>query len=521
MNKKRLLIISVVFLICFCFINQIISTNVIAQENQIPKPKGILQRIGKILSKIVLVMQLFPVTSAVIPQTIEIGYNETVNVEVGMINLYTNAFENYKGGGRLQKQRYLYFDVLEYPSGNEYGNWQVVFNPPIVNVVKGTTTKTNVSIKLRSNRLSDKPIRSGVLKIGIVHVQAFGNLYRPPKGFSYWDTLGFRSLWTFFALVFPGWGKYFNGKVLTETFNVSILVKVKPVHEVNFYSVPYMVFKPNEVVSVPITLQNLGNYNDTYGFRVVSGNNDIKYAEPTSLTLAPGEKKDTYLGITIPQNFLDYGTLHKIKIQVYSIDQENVTIAERMLTLESKGIYFSEMSGFGIIGLIFILIIIFAFIFFTRRRIMEKICVKPEKPWDIPEEKEYLDQLKKQDKQKYNEVLNMMNDEYKSSLLWYNNYIRSILKSKILKEETPKKKERIFIKKEEKPKIEKVEEEIQKKSIPKIQKKEEKEVVEFKEKTLSKIDKEVENQKLKKERALQRVKMEQEKQKRKLNKLGL
>jgi len=507
MKKKRLLIISVVFLICFCFINQIISTNVLAQENQVPKPKGILQRIGKFLAKyIFLVMQLFPVTGAVIPQVIEIGYNETVNVEVGMINLNTNAFEYYRGWARLPKQRYLYFDVLEYPSGNEYGNWQVTFNPPIVNVVNGTYTKANVSIKLRSNRLTDKPIQSGVLKIGIVQVQAFGNLYRPPKGFGSWDVPIKRSMWTFFALVIPGWGKYFNGKVLTETFNVSVLVKVKPVHEVNFYSVPYMVFKPDEVVSVPITLQNLGNYNDTYGFRVISEDNRIKYVEPTSITLAPGEVRNAYLGLTIPPYFFDYGTIHKIKIQVYSIDQENITIAERIVSLESKGVYFSEISGFGIIFLIFILILIVLFIYFKRKRIIENICVKPDKPWEIPEEKEYLNQLKQQDKQKYNEVLNMMHDEYKSSLLWYNNYLKSVSKPKPLIKEKPKKKEVIIIKKEEKP--------VKKKE-------EEKKIIEVKEKPKVIFDIEDENEKLKKDRALQRIKNEQEKQKRKLDRLGL
>jgi len=47
---------------------------------------------------------------------------------------------------------------------------------------------------------------------------------------------------------------------------------------------------------------------------------------------------------------------------------------------------------------------------------------KPDKPWNLPEERKYLEKLKEKDKEEYNNVLKMMRDEYKSALLWYKSY---------------------------------------------------------------------------------------------------
>ncbi|MDH7506892.1 MAG: hypothetical protein QHH15_03790, partial [Candidatus Thermoplasmatota archaeon] len=247
MKKKTILTVFVVFLLFFSLINQIVSINALAQEEPIPeKPKGLLQFLGKIASKIFMIFRLLVLTASSNPHIIEIGYNETVILELGIIDLNTNDFQ-INSGIQLEKSRYLTFDVLEYPSGNEYGKWHIVFDPPIVNVVNGTKVKTNVSVTLRSNRLAEKPIQNGILKIRINDIYVFGNIFRPPKGFPYWDVPIKRSLWTFLA-VFIGWGRFYSGKVVTETLDVDILVRVKPVHQVNFYSVPYMVFKPDEVV---------------------------------------------------------------------------------------------------------------------------------------------------------------------------------------------------------------------------------------------------------------------------------
>lgn len=518
-KKKRILVIFIVFLFCFSFINQVVFKNVVAQEDETPdKPKGLLQLLGKLATQLFPIIRFGAESAAAEPPVIEVSYGETVSVEVGILNLSSDDFEYFTRPFTLFEKRFLTFGVMEYPSGNEYGKWLVIFDPPVVEVKYGNTIKTNASISLRSPRLAEVPVQSGILKIRIMDTWVFGNIYFPPKG-SPGDAPISRFLWFFYAIT-QGWGRELSGHVITDLYDVDILVKVKPYHLVKFNAVPYLVFRPDEIVSIPITLQNLGNYNDTFSFRVASEHNDIKIAEPMSITLAPGEVRDAYLGVSIPPSLFDYGTRHEIKIEAYSIYQENVTIAERTVALESKGVYFSEISGIGIFFLIFILIILIIFILFRRKRLMESVCVKPDKPWEIPEEEKYLERLKKRDKQKYSEVLKMMQDEYQSALLWYDSYIKSFIQQKQvkkdkIKKEKSRKKEKILLKKEEKPKVE------EKKEKKPVEKKEEdikiiEEPIKKKEKII--VDKKIRAEQLKKEQILLKIKRDQEKQRRKLTK---
>jgi len=515
-KKKRILVIFIVFLLFFSLTNQVLSSNVVAQENETPeKPKGLLQLLGVLLAKSFPIIRFAAESAAADPSVIEISYGENVTVDIGMLNLTTNEFELFDRPRALFDSRSLTFEVVEYPGGNEYGKWLVTFNPVIITVERGVLLKTNASISLRSPRMADVPIQSGILKIRVNDKWVFGDIYRPVKG-GHYDKLGMRMLW-FILSITGGWGRELSGRATVDQYDIDILVKVKPFHSVKFDSVPYIVVRPDQIVSIPVSLQNLGNYNDTFSFRVVSDRDDIKIAEPMSITLAPGETKDAFLGVTVPPRIFDFGTLYNIDLEAYSIYEENITTAVRTVTFESKGAYFSEISSMGIFFLIFILILLVIFIIFRRRRLLENICVKPDKPWDIPEEEKYLERLKQQDKQKYNKVLEMMDDEYKSALLWYDNYVKSVIqpkpikkeKIKKVKKEKPKKKEKLLFKKEEKPKAEKKEKE----PIKIIE-----EPIEQKEK--ERVNKKVSAENLRKERALQRIRRDQEKQRRKIGKSG-
>ena len=496
---------------CFSFINQVISTNVLAQEDETPeRPRGLLQLLAYFLAKNVFPIRRLTAVAAKSDQPVmEIGYNETVYFNVGLMDFNTGEFQKITGDPPYIFSRYMNFEVIEYPDENKYGSWKVLFNPTAIEMKEGSVIKTNVSVTLHAPTEATHAIQSGILKIGVKITRAYGTLwFNKDEGF-----IGLLT-WTLPAII-NGWGRY-SGTVDQGEKEVEVLLKIKPYHKVKFSSVPYMFFRPDEIVSIPITLQNLGNYNDTFGFRVVTNKDDVKIADPISITLSPGEIKDTYLGVYFPPSILDYGTRHDIKIQAYSIDQPNVTIAERTVYLETKGIYFSEMSSLGIILLIFIVIVIVLFLIFRRKHIMDNICVKPDKPWDIPEEEKYLKKLKQRDKQKYNEVLKIMEDEYKSALLWYEYYVKSIIqpkpvkkeKIKEVKKEKPKKKEKFLFKKEKKPSKKKEKEEIKIIEEPIIEKEE---VL---------VDRKARAEKIMKEQTLLRIRRDQENQRRKLKKLS-
>jgi len=56
---------------------------------------------------------------------------------------------------------------------------------------------------------------------------------------------------------------------------------------------------------------------------------------------------------------------------------------------------------------------------YWRRKASETIRKKPEKPWKLPEEQQHLAELKRTDKNAYEQERIMMQDEYKSALLSY------------------------------------------------------------------------------------------------------
>ena len=153
---------------------------------------------------------------------------------------------------------------------------------------------------------------------------------------------------------------------------------------------------------------------------------------------------------------------------------------------------------------------------------MIKSRKKPEKPWDVPGKKQYLEKLKKEDRKKYNTVLNEMNDEYKSSILSYKSYRKTILKEsrkKSLKRFTD-----IFTRsgQEKKVKTKNLE---KKQQISDISKAEEikNKILKLKsptkeEQIKSVIDKSAEMEKQRREQAIIKIKKAQEKQRRKIGK---
>ena len=109
-------------------------------------------------------------------------------------------------------------------------------------------------------------------------------------------------------------------------------------------------------------------------------------------------------------------------------DPEN--IFTNTIILQTTGIYTTGAPTINASLLIIsLIIIVFLYIYFSRK-IREKICQKPDKPWEISEEKKNLEKLKGKNKDKYNETLKMMHDEYDSSLLWYKYYIDSLVKKR-------------------------------------------------------------------------------------------
>ncbi|MEA2055452.1 MAG: hypothetical protein U9O49_01310, partial [Candidatus Thermoplasmatota archaeon] len=172
---------------------------------------------------------------------------------------------------------------------------------------------------------------------------------------------------------------------------------------------------------------------------------------------------------------------------------------------------------FGIIILLGVVIF-----FYRRRKILQKLCIKPDEPWKLEKEKKYLDKLKEKDNEKYDETMKMMKDEYKSSLLWYKHYRKGMLKkSKEIGAKTPS----LLSKKSNKPEIEQKTKLKEPEHKPKKQEKAKdeteqqmvkEEMPEKQEKPEQKNDETSELEKQKRNQAILKIKKAQEKQRRKL-----
>ena len=448
--------ILITFLLFFSIVNQIITTNVVAEEVEEPEDTSssrlritgkILKFFGKLYSSLVPINQMFLVAVVADPPYVEIGYEETVSVDIGMMNLKTGEFQLFdrEPGETFFNDRFLNFEVIEFPGGNVDGSWHVEFKPETVFVSKGQYLKTEALISLTSPPVSKNAIQSGVLKIRIFDTWAIGNLWTPPKN-SVFNKFPSRFIWFMNAAFLMGFGKY-SGTVDTTHRNLEILVKVKPYHEAELEVLSLVEMRPNEITSVPISIQNLGNYNDTFSFRVVNENKNIIISEPVSITIAPGEKKDTFIGISALPSVFDYGTLHEINIEAFSINDANTTIASRDVWVETKGVFVPET--IGIIFFCLIAFIIFSFAYSSRKK--KDISKRPQKK---------TKKVKKKPKKIKKEKLSFFN---------------------LFKESDKDKKEKIKLKEEKKPVI----------------------------------DKKVIDEQNRKEKAIQKIKNEQEKQRRK------
>ncbi len=305
---------------------------------------------------------------------------------------------------------------------------------------------------------------------------------------------------------------------------------------------------PHSYVNFDITINNHGYYKDMFKLEFIEENKLKALASKQLFVLNPGESQNLKINIFTPEKFFDLGTPNKIEIYATSSGDLN-PIHIGTIVVITKGVFISPLAGMIAAPIIIFLIIIYILFFYNRNKKQRELFGKPDKPWNLSEERKHLKKLKEEDKEEYKKVRKMMQDEYKSALLWYvsyrndvsersgsnngilNNFFKKSKKDdKSINQDTKiqvdKNKE---TKKEEKPKSETSKTEI------KEGYKEEKDrfttffnnfAIKEKTKTTEKKQKEKEGKiaiqlpikkKSRKDKALLKIKREQEKQKRKLS----
>ncbi len=305
--------------------------------------------------------------------------------------------------------------------------------------------KTNVTIMLKPSVDPTYPTQDIVLKVNIVREEVLDKLrlLSAPKFakthkeeyFEKAENMGVPPYWTdinyfmynritkhslfLMNAQLPSYDKWIDS-------TVEILVKVDKYHQVEVIPPLPLVMEPYQVKSIPVTIKNLGSHIDTFNFRVKCDDENIVVTPPPALTLKPGEEGQALVGVAAPKRFLSVGSTTSIFVEAYSVDDPEAVFSNTVI-LSISGIHATGGSTYNFALMIITLVITLMIILYLLRKRREKILKKPDKPWDIPEEKEYLKKLKEKDKKEYNKVFSMMDDEYQSALLWYKHYCKEML----------------------------------------------------------------------------------------------
>ena len=437
--------------------------HILSTQAESANPFPIINKIGQFIGGLIPKISLAEGFKAN-PSNITIGINEKVTIQIQNYDLSTG--ELAAGKEKIQfflADRYITFSYQDIGE-NLSGVWFVNFDPPTL--YKSTPIKvTNATFSFTASPQADKPLQNTIIRITVADTWIVGNMWFPNS--SFWPFFsrftsvnnfgGFLSLTSplswFLGAFFAGYGRM-SGKIDTTYHSIDVLVNVKPYHRAKIEALPPEKLTPNEVTSIPVLVENQGNYNDTFSFRISSESGyPLVLTDNGTITLEPGEQGQALVGVAVPANILDTGTLHSLMIEVYSGDQPNITIGRQRIFIESQGFYVSEENGVYSAGAGILFIFVIFILFYWRRNYLVNTGVKPQKPWKISEEQQHLAELKRTDKKAYEHERSMMDDEYKSAVLWLKEYRKSqrttpIVKKSLQKQkEKPKKKEPAIVQK--------------------------------------------------------------------------
>ncbi len=194
-----------------------------------------------------------------------------------------------------------------------------------------------------------------------------------------------------------------------------------------------------QMVYFDVQITNNGYYRDVFELDLQEENGLMGLANEQIIVMDPGETKQVTIGVLTPEKVFDPGTPNKINVYVSSIGDPSKTFVGSLVII-TQGMYISPIVGLIAAPIIILLLFIFFIYYMLRVRKQQKLFVKPEKPWTIPEERTYLTELKEKDPKKYEEVLQMMKQEYQSALLWYESYKQEITRKPVVqKKQQPSK----------------------------------------------------------------------------------
>lgn len=376
----------------------------------------------------------------VTPQVVDLEYLDQTEIEIAEVwsdgTVKKAMFEpEDTRQGKMQRHlfasQYFRFELIQPYNDSTSGMWSAYFQPDIIGIFReppsdgGEIPLLKTKLKLKLNMPPDEkyPQEDTNLQIKITRLDNSGNLWIPPN-FAPYNKLSSKIFWLIGAAT--TWGKY-SGKTEEIVSFVNVTVRVSSFHKAEVIPPKPIKIGPNELISVKIKVKNLGTRIDTFNFRVKTEKGELLLSAPLPITLKPGEEAEVYLGVASPRWIADQGTTHPVTIECYSIHQpEKVFI--NTVTITTQGVYISEGAFYYSMFFFIIVFLIILFFLFRRKRKIDRLCKKPEKPWTLPKNKNKLDKLKEKDEEKYNKALKKMEKEYEEEMSLYRDMRKAAVK---------------------------------------------------------------------------------------------
>jgi hypothetical protein len=186
---------------------------------------------------------------------------------------------------------------------------------------------------------------------------------------------------------------------------------------------PYITLGQREIGTQNVVLWNRASLPRAFTFEV--GRNDCKLwiNPPGTTTLAGYEQRAVPFQVVGPEEHIWYqGSACTYQMVVRAQDNPEAP-QSASIPVRVQGLYIDPLYLFWAAAAALLLLLLVAAVRRYKERRDESLLGKPQKPWLIPVEKLYLEALKRKDPRAWYTVRHfLMEDEYRSSLLWYKAY---------------------------------------------------------------------------------------------------
>lgn len=193
------------------------------------------------------------------------------------------------------------------------------------------------------------------------------------------------------------------------------------------YSTNIQSLGPRESGTASLRVQNTGSLVRSFSFALRENPCNLKVAAPPSVSIEGYKGVDVPFTVRGPDTRFDPLGLNseycRVVLDVWATDNPGLVKSNSVTARLSPGVAIDPMLVFWVLVAAAVLVLLVLLLRRRKEKVEEELLGKPQKPWTIPVEQVYLRELKARDPRAWYVVRHyLMEDEYRSALLWYKAY---------------------------------------------------------------------------------------------------